>query len=79
MNGLSDVRLTLAQQGQPHDVSPRLLVGAAYAPAMSRWTILLRRLSTRRGLLKLNAQQLADIGLTRAEALREASLPFWKL
>lgn len=79
MNGLSNAGLTLAQQELQHDVSPRLSVSAAYVPALSRWALLLRRLSTRRGLLKLNAQQLADIGLTRAEALREANLPFWRL
>lgn len=43
------------------------------------WPAFWRRLNTRRVLLKLNEQQLRDIGLSRAQAEREASLPFWKL
>ncbi|RRV39038.1 DUF1127 domain-containing protein [Pseudomonas sp. o96-267] len=43
------------------------------------WPAFWRRLNTRRVLLKLNDQQLRDIGLSRAQAEREASLPFWKL
>ncbi|MGF0337667.1 DUF1127 domain-containing protein [Ectopseudomonas toyotomiensis] len=43
------------------------------------WPSFWRRLNTRRVLLKLNDQQLRDIGLSRAQAEREASLPFWKL
>ena len=43
------------------------------------WPAFWRRLSTRRMLLKLNDQQLRDIGLTRGQAEREANLPFWKL
>ncbi|WP_275545700.1 MULTISPECIES: DUF1127 domain-containing protein [unclassified Pseudomonas] len=43
------------------------------------WPAFWRRLSTRRALLKLSDQQLRDIGLSRAQAEREASLPFWKL
>ena len=31
----------------------------------------------RRALAELDAHQLADIGLTKAEALTEASKPFW--
>lgn len=43
------------------------------------WAAFWRRLNTRRVLLKLNDQQLRDIGLSRAQAEREANLPFWKL
>lgn len=43
------------------------------------WPAFWRRLNTRRVLLKLNDQQLHDIGLSRAQAEREARLPFWKL
>lgn len=43
------------------------------------WSAFWRRLNTRRVLLKLNDQQLRDIGLSRAQAEREANLPFWKL
>ncbi|SNS61194.1 MULTISPECIES: DUF1127 domain-containing protein [Pseudomonas] len=79
MNGLSDVRLTLGQQELQQDATPRMSTPADYGPPVSRWTRLLRRISTRRALLTLNDQQLADIGLTRAQANREANLPFWKL
>lgn len=43
------------------------------------WPAFWRRLGTRRALHELDDQQLRDIGLTRAEAEREANLPFWKL
>ena len=43
------------------------------------WPAFWRRLNTRRRLLKLNDQQLRDIGLSRAQAEREPSLPFWRL
>lgn len=43
------------------------------------WPAFWRRLNTRRVLLKLNDQQLRDIGLSRAQAEHEANLPFWKL
>ncbi|MFI8482029.1 DUF1127 domain-containing protein [Pseudomonas sp. NPDC078700] len=79
MNGLSDVRLTLGQQELQDTALQRPLADAVYGPPASRWTLLLRRMTTRRALLKLNDQQLADIGLTRAQAHREANLPFWKL
>ena len=45
----------------------------------SDWPAFWRRLNTRHMLLKLNDQQLRDIGLSRAQAEREANLPFWKL
>lgn len=43
------------------------------------WPAFWRRLNTRRVLLRLSDQQLADIGLTRAQAEREARRPFWQL
>lgn len=43
------------------------------------WPAFWRRLNTRRTLLKLSDQHLRDIGLTRAQAEREASRPFWTL
>jgi uncharacterized protein YjiS (DUF1127 family) len=39
-----------------------------------RWHQLARQ---RRALLTLNDRMLKDIGITRAEAQREASRPFW--
>lgn len=39
-----------------------------------RWHELARQ---RRALLALNERMLKDIGITRAEALREAHRPFW--
>ena len=80
MNGLSDVRLTLAQQelnahGQPQLASPE----NDRLPGKTRWQQLWLRLHTRRALLRLNAEQLKDIGLTRQQALDEALRPFWRL
>ncbi len=43
------------------------------------WPAFWRRLHTRRAVLGLDDGQLADIGLSRAEAEREARLPFWRL
>ena len=44
-----------------------------------RWANFWRRLHTSRELRHLTDEALADIGLTRAEANREAYLPFWKM
>ncbi|HID9656500.1 TPA: DUF1127 domain-containing protein [Serratia marcescens] len=44
----------------------------------SRWRLYLQRYRTRRELLLLNDKQLADIGLTRADAWREGYKPFWR-
>ena len=45
----------------------------------SRWQLFCRRLHTRRQLLRLDARQLDDIGLTAEQARREATRPFWQL
>ncbi len=76
MNGLSDVRLTLAQQELTAQARPQV---AGKLPGKTRWQQLWLRLSTRRALLRLNDEQLKDIGLTRQQALDEALRPFWKL
>ena len=82
MNGLSDVRMTLGQ----HELVGKLAVAKAVSnrqavqkAPQSRWSAFWRRLSTRRALLNLTDAQLADIGLTRAEANHEALRPFWTL
>ena len=46
---------------------------------LGRWNAFSRRLHSRRELLRLNDEQLRDIGLTRAQALGEAERPFWSL
>ena len=45
----------------------------------SRWQLFCRRLHTRRQLLRLDAHQLADIGMTVEQARQEATRPFWQL
>lgn len=45
---------------------------------LSRWRLYQLRQRTRRELLLLNDRQLADIGLTRADARREGDKPFWR-
>jgi uncharacterized protein YjiS (DUF1127 family) len=80
MNGLSDVRLTLAQQELTTLQRPQLAGHASdKLPGSTRWQRFWLRLRTRRALLRLNADQLKDIGLTRQQALDEALRPFWKL
>ncbi|MGY4533524.1 uncharacterized protein YjiS (DUF1127 family) [Pseudomonas sp. TE3786] len=82
MNGLSDVRLTLGHNelvgklAVAKAVSNRVAVPKA---PMSRWAAFWCRLTTRRALLNLTDAQLADIGITRAEANHEALRPFWTL
>lgn len=80
MNGLSDVRLTLKRSELDGSARQRV---AALMPAHNalahRWKLFMRRLLTRRALLELSDAQLRDIGLSRQQATREASLPFWKL
>lgn len=76
MNGLSDVRLTLKGR-ELESVAGRRLSGV---PALThRWQCFILRLTTRRALLELSDAQLQDIGLSREQAQREATLPFWKL
>lgn len=42
------------------------------------WRLYLQRYCTRVSLLQLDEVQLADIGLTRAQAIREGRKPFWR-
>ncbi len=82
MNGLSDVRLTLGQKelvGRLAHAKAAAFNTAVAAPHASRWSAFWRRLTTRRALLNLTDAQLADIGITRAEANHEALRPFWTL
>jgi uncharacterized protein YjiS (DUF1127 family) len=48
--------------------------GAWLALALLRWRELARQ---RRRLLSLDDRMLKDIGITRAEAMREGTRPFW--
>ena len=79
MNGLSDVRLTL--KGRELESGAGLRLSGVPAPRgmRQRWHCFIRRLTTRRDLLRLSDAQLQDIGLSREQARREATLPFWKL
>lgn len=43
------------------------------------WAFIWRRFYTSRELRHLSDRALADVGLTRAEAEREARLPIWKM
>lgn len=47
--------------------------------SLLRWLHLcLQRYQTRQSLLQLNDSQLADVGLSRKQALREGQKPFWR-
>jgi uncharacterized protein YjiS (DUF1127 family) len=50
-----------------------------FVAVVARWQRPYRRLRTRRALLRLTDEQLADVGLTRAAANQEALRPFWRL
>ena len=73
-----------ARPGKDSRGAPRLWlnVGQPMRPlailsrAVRVWRILKR---TRRQLAELDDRQLRDVGLTRGQALREHSKPFWKL
>ena len=43
------------------------------------WLLFQRQLSTRRSLLELSDEELADIGLDRQTALLEAHRPWWRV
>nr|WP_232846225.1 DUF1127 domain-containing protein [Amphritea pacifica] len=45
---------------------------------MAVWQRWLQRYRSRRLLLRLDREQLKDIGVTREEALEEAGKPFWR-
>jgi uncharacterized protein YjiS (DUF1127 family) len=76
MNGLSDVRLMLRSQELDEEGGR---VRRAGAPAhLNRWQLLWHRITTRRTLLELDADQLRDIGLTRPQARQEGLKPFWR-
>lgn len=58
-------------------------IGLHEAPAPREqgrsWANVWRRFHTSRELRHLSDEALADIGLTRAEANREAHLPLWQM
>lgn len=53
-------------------------VSLAIARAFDRFYLWQRRHAGRRQLQGLDERLLRDIGLSRADALREASKPFWR-
>lgn len=76
MNGLSDVRLTLhGPQLQAEQESFQVVSSPA---GLSRWGLFFHRSRTRRALLRLDAQQLLDVGLSPELARREGCKPFWR-
>jgi uncharacterized protein YjiS (DUF1127 family) len=53
-------------------------VGAAVRNAIARLNLWRERTRQRRQLLELPPRLLRDIGIDRADALREARKPFWR-
>ncbi|WAH58622.1 DUF1127 domain-containing protein [Pseudomonas silvicola] len=77
MNGLSDVRLLLrSQELQAFDAQGRRVRTAP--DGLGFWGLMWHRLTTRRALLDLDADQLRDIGLSPREAREEGAKPFWR-
>lgn len=67
------------QPGQP-SVAPQCSGPLPdFVAVVARWQRAYQRLRTRRALLRLTDEQLADVGLTRAAANQEALCPFWRL
>ncbi|PVZ15336.1 MULTISPECIES: DUF1127 domain-containing protein [unclassified Pseudomonas] len=58
------------ERARPSEPQPRL-------PYCSRFALYVFRWRSRRQLLELSDGELKDLGLTRADALGEASKPFW--
>ncbi len=71
--------------GERHVAAPRAFDTAVSWLSRLPWTLaetLLtwqRRANQRRHLASLEARLLRDMGITKAEAAREAALPFWRL
>ena len=77
MNGFSDVRLLLrSQELQALDAEGRRVRSAPNG--LGFWGLMWHRLTTRKALLELDADQLRDIGLTAREARQEGIKPFWR-
>ena len=76
MNGVSDVRLTLhgPQLQAEHEACQIVRVPSG----LGRWGMYWHRARTRRALLKLDAQQLRDVGLSAEMARHEGCKPFWR-
>ncbi|MGY4491714.1 DUF1127 domain-containing protein [Pseudomonas sp. TE3610] len=77
MNGFSDVRLLLrSQELQALDAEGRRVRSAPNG--LGFWGLMWHRLTTRKALLELDADQLRDIGLSAHEAREEGIKPFWR-
>jgi len=79
--GLGAVALTL-RGWRPREIKPRRSPGAQFAQGLAalarRFALWRERLHTRQALLALGDRELRDIGLDRASAHRQGSLPFWR-
>ena len=79
MNGLSDVRLTLRNQDLLDEQAPSIQMSrTAASPATSLWGLFFHRWTSRKTLLKLDSDQLRDIGITGQQARAEGLKPFWR-
>ncbi|WP_084332571.1 DUF1127 domain-containing protein [Marinobacterium jannaschii] len=69
---------TTCCKAQKNEVSLSLLVshyGCRIGERVKHW---LRNYQSRRQLTRLDSHMLKDIGISRADALREAEKPFWR-
>ncbi len=65
----------LAQLASRPSIPAPAAVALRLAVVIVKWDM---RHRTRRALMRLDAHELADIGLTPDDARREAALQFWK-
>ncbi|HVM78917.1 MAG TPA: DUF1127 domain-containing protein [Stellaceae bacterium] len=79
--GLGSAALAL-RGWRPREIKPRQSWGVQLAQGLSalarRLALWHERLHTRQALLDLEDRALRDIGLDRASAHRQGSLPFWR-
>jgi uncharacterized protein YjiS (DUF1127 family) len=65
----------------PRSAPPKITVATVRLPSLFGWAQVLRRMhdrwQQRQALLDLDDRLLLDIGITREQAEREASKPFW--
>lgn len=72
-----DIRSSGGPMGVPGGGFVQRLVGLPFA-ALEALLVWQERVSERRHLLELDGHLLKDMGLSRADAEREASVPFWR-
>lgn len=75
MSTLQQRRAALRRSSWPWQPGRAAILAAAVLAILADWR---RRRRGRAELNRMSDRELRDIGLTRAEAAREAATPFWR-